>query len=79
MTTTSNPDTTPSTATPVLIDLGKKSQKQVKRLRKGKGKLLRSVQEAIQKLTEGGQIAANAQPIIVVVRERTRSYTTLGW
>lgn len=57
---------------PIVIDLGKKSYKAVKKLRKGKGKLLLSVQECIEELKNTGQISAAAQPVIVVVRESQR-------
>jgi Family of unknown function (DUF6200) len=60
-------------AAPVVIDLGKKRRKQVRDLRRGKsGKLLDQVQEALEVLQAGGTVAADAQPIIVVVRERRR-------
>ncbi len=68
---------TPATASPVIIDLGKKSKKAVKKLRKGKGgKLLDHVRDAVETLRAEGAIDANAQPVIIVVRERPE---TLGW
>lgn len=67
----------PSAASPVIIDLGKKSKKQVKQLRKGKpGKLLDQVREAVETLRAEGAIEANAQPVVIVVRERAEP---LGW
>jgi hypothetical protein len=56
---------------PVVLDLGRKSKKKIKALRKGKqGKLMAQVTEAIAQLKAEGVVAANAQPIVVVVRER---------
>ena len=67
------------TAPPVIIDLGKKRRKQVKDLRKGKeGRLMRNVNEAIQALVEQGTVSTDAQPIIVVIRERRRKSGWLG-
>jgi hypothetical protein len=66
---------TPSTAaagtkpSPVIIDLGEQSRKRVKLLRKGQGKLLEQVNEAIRQLTASGKLASGAQPVVVVVRE----------
>ncbi|MBL8827464.1 MAG: hypothetical protein JNM18_10850 [Planctomycetaceae bacterium] len=55
----------------VVIDLGTRAGKQVDRLRKGRGKLMDEVQECIDELAANGQVAANAQPIIVIVNERS--------
>jgi Family of unknown function (DUF6200) len=41
----------------------------VRRLRKGKGKLLKHVEQIIKDLTENGTIKAAAQPIVLVVQE----------
>lgn len=62
-----------TTAPPVLIDLGKKSKKAVKRLRNGQGKLLEEINQAIRELREANKIGANAQPVVVVVREKPES------
>lgn len=59
---------------PVVLDLGRKSKKKIKALRKGKqGKLMAQVAEAIAQLKAEGVVAANAQPIVVVVRERSEN------
>lgn len=58
---------------PIIIDMGKKSRKQVRKLRKGKpGRLMNRVEEALEHLRENGAIDANAQAIVLVVKERTR-------
>lgn len=69
----SKPDTSAGKPAPVLVDLGKKSSKLVKRLRKGKGKLMDSVAATVQELQAAGQIGANAQPVIIVVTEKSES------
>jgi hypothetical protein len=64
-------------ASPVVIDLGKQKRKRVKDLRKGKpGRLMDEIHTAIEALKAEGTIAASAQPVIVVVRERSRK---AGW
>jgi hypothetical protein len=63
---------------PMLIDLGKKNAKDVKKLRKGKGKLVEQVQGAIAELKSAGTISMSAQPIIVVVTEKTDAKSVLS-
>ncbi|MDC0707428.1 hypothetical protein POL68_03000 [Stigmatella sp. ncwal1] len=68
-------------AHPLFIDLGKKKAKAVKRLRKGKGRLLEDVRETLQDLQTAGRVAANAQPVIVIVRvkpKKRKSRSSLG-
>jgi hypothetical protein len=62
---------------PVIIDLGEKSRKNVKRLKRGEGRLLAQVQQAIQELQAAGRVAANAQPVIVVVEREPKGI--FGW
>jgi hypothetical protein len=58
---------------PVIIDLGKKNRKQVRKLRKGKpGRLLNRIEETIEQLRGGEGLGENVKPIIIIVRERTR-------
>ena len=70
---------TKAPANPIIVDLGKKRRKHVKALRKGKpGPLLGRIQEAIRTLEADGAIAPGAQPVIVVVREKSRKPRWLG-
>jgi uncharacterized protein DUF6200 len=55
----------------VVVDLGRRqSPKQVKRLRKGRGKLMRHIDEIVEELIQAGTLKANAQPVVIVVREK---------
>jgi uncharacterized protein DUF6200 len=54
----------------LLIDLGKKSRKQIKLLRKGSGKLIDEVQKCLQELRAAGTMPESAQPVIMLVREK---------
>jgi paraquat-inducible protein B len=58
---------------PVMVDLGKQKRKLVRRLRKGQGKLMEEVNDLLQQMSESGQIQKDAQPVIVVVRQKPRS------
>ena len=71
---------TPSSTTPpavdhVVIDLGKQKRKRIKALRKGKGKLMARVQEAIANLKESGALKPNAAAIVVVRQKRKKSFS----
>jgi hypothetical protein len=54
----------------LLIDLGKQSRKQIKRLRQGTGKLVEEVQQCMQELRTAGTVPESAQPVIMIVREK---------
>ena len=69
----------PAVAEPILIDLGKQSRKKTRRLRKGKGGLMRDVGECIEELRHEGKISGEAQPVIVVVRQKRRRSQLLRW
>lgn len=57
----------------LVVDLGKKqTKKRIRSLRKGRGKLVDRVQDLIAGLREQGAMDENAQPIVVVVREKAR-------
>lgn len=64
-------DTTASTA-PLIVDLGKHGRKDIKRLREGRGKLITEVTGCIDELKAAGKIAAQAQPVVIIVRQRRR-------
>jgi hypothetical protein len=54
----------------LLIDLGKHSKKQIKRLRRGTGKLIDEVQRCMQELRTNGTVSESAQPVLMLVREK---------
>jgi hypothetical protein len=62
---------------PIVIDLGKRRRKQVKRLREGRGKLMDDVGGVIEELRAAGAIGASAQPVVIIVRERRKN--PLAW
>ncbi|HYI12092.1 MAG TPA: hypothetical protein VEK57_23770 [Thermoanaerobaculia bacterium] len=55
---------------PIVLDLGSRSKKQIKKLRRGEGKLMDRVAMVVEELKSNGNISATAQPIVIVVRER---------
>ena len=71
-----SPDTSAGADGPVLlVELKKKyRKKQIRRLRKGKGKLARKVEQLLSELQEEG----NTRPVVLVVREK-RKKKGWGW
>ena len=58
---------------PVVIDLGKRKRKMVKRLKKGKpGRLMNEIQDCLEELQSSDVISDSAQPVIIVVREKKK-------
>jgi len=54
----------------VVVDLGERQMPDdVNRLRAGQGKLLDHVERIVADLVAAGTLAANAQPVVLVVRE----------
>jgi hypothetical protein len=61
----------PATETGVfcVLDLGEQKKKRVKKLRKGEGRLMEKVEDAIADLQAEGVLEAKVQTVVVVVRE----------
>jgi Family of unknown function (DUF6200) len=63
----------PELREPIIIDMGKKKRRQVRKLRKGKeGSLMDRVRDALEEAIAAKAIPANAQPVIVVVKEKKK-------
>lgn len=63
----------------IVVDLGKKQKrKAIKGLRKGTGKLTVKLKELLDEMREQGTLSADAQPVVVVVREKKRRPKFLG-
>ena len=52
-----------------VIDLGEHSRRRVRRLRRGEGRLMERVEDAIAALQADGVLKADAQTVVVVVRQ----------
>jgi Family of unknown function (DUF6200) len=75
------PESKPSAAKEsdiVVVDLGTKKRKQVKLLRKGKGKLMEKVKQCIDELKASGTITGAATPVVIVVEEEAVPWDFLG-
>lgn len=52
-----------------VLDLGEHSRRRVRRLRRGEGRLMEKVEDAVEALIEDGALSADAQTVVVVVRQ----------
>lgn len=57
---------------PIIVDLGKHKRKRVRRLRKGRGRLAGRVMDALDDLYAEGAVEGEAQPVVVIVRQKRR-------
>jgi hypothetical protein len=54
----------------VVVELSRRrSPEQVRRMRKGRGRLLIDIEDAVEELVKAGTIKSGTQPVVVVVRE----------
>lgn len=66
-------NSTPDANAPIIIDLGKRKAKSIKRLRKGKpGRLSDEVEECLEELRSNDVISESAQPVVIIVREKSK-------
>lgn len=79
MTESSAPASSADGSSFIVVDLGKKqSSKQIKKLRKGNGKLTEKLKDLLDELRDQGTISADARPVVVVVREKKKRATAFG-
>lgn len=69
--------TTPSGPSPVILDLGKHRRKRIKQLRRGGGKLMDDVNDALEELRTAGTLGAASQPVVIIVRQKRRKRKSL--
>lgn len=58
------------TGSPLVVDLGRKKAKQIKRLRKGEGPLMDDVLKLLDQLRSDGRLGAGATPVVLVVKQK---------
>jgi Family of unknown function (DUF6200) len=55
-----------------IVDLGRRSKKQIKRLRKGEGRLLDRVEQTVDQLKADNEIDSNSEVVVVVVKQKDK-------
>lgn len=63
----------------VIVDLGKRPRKQVKRLKAGRGRLIAEILDCVDELRSEGKIPAAAEPIIVLVERQQDPISWCRW
>lgn len=63
---------------PVVVEFGRAPKKEIKQLMNGSGQLFDKVAHTIEELRESGTISANAQPIIIVVKQKPKRKSAGG-
>jgi len=56
----------------IILDLGSASKKRVDQLRKGQGKLMARVDEALEDLRSAGTVGEAVQPVVLIVKQRSK-------
>ena len=56
----------------VIVDIGARKKSQIRRLRKGEGALTAEVEQCLQELRANGSIDGAVQPVIIVIREKSK-------
>ena len=57
----------------LVIDIGKQKRKKVKKLKNGEGPLVDEIEVTVEQLKNDGVLDADAQTVVVVVRQKPRS------
>lgn len=73
-----NGDATDDSNAPIVVEFGRASKKEIKRLMDGEGNLFERVTHTIEELRESGTIGENAQPVIIVVKQKPKK-KSVGW
>jgi hypothetical protein len=56
----------------VVVELARRrSPEQVRRLRRGRGKLVTDIEDAVEELVKSGTIKSDTPPVVIVIREAT--------
>ncbi len=63
----------------IIVDMGKRKRKQIKRLRRGGGKLMDRIGETMQQLKAEGEIDADSPVVVVIVREKRKKAGWMSW
>lgn len=64
---------------PVIIEVGERSKKQINKIRQGRGQIMKDIDRAMAGLRSAGDVPEDAQVVIVVVREGPKSSDSCWW
>jgi hypothetical protein len=78
-TSNGTPTATAAESSVIIVDMGKKKRKQIKRLRRGGGKLMEQVGKAMEQLQAEGEVNADSPVVVVIVREKRKKSGWMAW
>lgn len=59
----------------IVVNIGKKyKKKHIRRLRKGRGRLMEKVEQMVGDLRDSGGISDDVQPVVIVVRQKSSRF-----
>ena len=59
----------------IVVNIGKKyKKKHIRRLRKGRGRLMEKVEQLVEDLRESGGVSDDVQPVVIVVRRKSSRF-----
>lgn len=64
---------------PIIVDIGKRRRKQIRGLRRGKGKLMTRMNDLLGEMKKNGTFSGSAQPVIVVVQQKRKRKKGWSW
>ena len=68
-----DPAGAPEVREPIIIDMGKKNRRQVRKLRKGKsGRLMDRIMRVVEEGIATTAIPAGSQPLVIIVRSKKK-------
>ena len=79
VTSNGTPTTKAAESSVIIVDMGKKKRKQIKRLRRGGGKLMEQVGKTMEQLQADGEINADSPVVVVIVREKRKKSGWMAW
>ena len=62
----------------IVVDLGSKKRKQVKQLRKGRGKLMDRVKQCLEELKATGAVSGTLVPVVIIVEQKSEAADLFG-
>ena len=64
---------------PIVVDLGSKSKKSIKRLKEGRGKLMFEVSAAVEKVRATvGETNQASTPVVIIYRKKASKKSSVG-
>lgn len=55
---------------PVIVEFGKRSKKQIRKLRSGRGRIMRDIESVLDELRSSGELDEDTRVLVAVVKER---------